>query len=232
MVQIAAGTLLAIGTTATTASSDSYTTIGSLSTVPETGDEYDDVAFESLSTAEYVHNTGAKNVPSSTTGIGRDLTDAGQIAVRAANGVNSYYNFRLTYPDGTIDYYKAKVQGYRTAPGGLTGNIMASIKLQPKPGSFSEGNAGAAPANTVLPAISGIAQVGVTLTAQPGTWTNNPTFTYQWKLDGSNISGATDSTYVVLVGQIGSYLSVTVTGTNPIGNASATSAATADVIAA
>jgi hypothetical protein len=232
MVQTAAGTVLSIGTTATTASSDSYTAIGSLSAVPETGDEYDNVSFESLSTSEYVHNTGAKNVPSSVVGIGRDLTDAGQVAVRAANGVNSYYNFRLTYPDGSFDYYKAKVQGYRTAPGGLTGNIMASIKLQPKPGSFSEGVAGAAPTNAVIPAISGIAQVGVTLTAQPGTWTGNPTFTYQWKLDGANISGATDSTYVVLFAQIGSYLSVAVTGTNAVGNATATSAATADVIAA
>lgn len=230
--QPAAGTTLSIGTTATTASTDTYTVIGSLSALPTMGAIYDNVPFENLGTATYDHNTGARNAASMDVGIGRDLTDAGQTAVVAANGVNSYYNFKVTYPDGTKDYFKAKVQGYQTSPGGLTGNVMAAIKLQPNPTSFSLANAAAAPANTVLPAISGIAQVGVTLTAQPGTWTNNPTFTYQWKLDGSNISGATAATYVVLVGQIGSYLTVAVTGTNVAGNATATSAATADVIAA
>jgi Polysaccharide lyase len=38
------------------------------------------------------------------------------------------------------------------------------------------------PVNTALPIIWGAAQVGQTLTASTGTWTNNPTsFTYQWQ---------------------------------------------------
>ena len=40
----------------------------------------------------------------------------------------------------------------------------------------------AAPVNTVLPAISGAAQVGQTLTTTNGTWSKTPTsFAYQWK---------------------------------------------------
>lgn len=230
-IQTAAGTTISIGTTAATASTDSYTLIGELSTLPATGDEYTDVPFENLGTASYEHNTGPKNAAAMSVGIGRDLSDAGQTAVRAANGVNSYYNFMLTYPNGEKDYLKAKVQGYSTAPGGLTGNIMATIKLQPKPGSFSEGNAGSAPVNSILPAISGVAQVGHVLTALPGVWTNNPAFTYQWKLSGSNISGAITSTYTPVTGDIGDPITVVVTGTNVAGNASATSAATVNVIA-
>src|SRR5690606_13340074 len=44
------------------------------------------------------------------------------------------------------------------------------------------------PENTVLPAISGTAQVGETLTASTGTWINEPdSYTYQWKRAGVNI---------------------------------------------
>lgn len=92
----------------------------------------------------------------------------------------------------------------------------------------------AAPTNTLLPSISGIAQVGETLTAVVGEWTGAPTFTYQWEEDDSGwaeISGATGATYDPLVGSVGNPLRVVVTGTNSEGNASATSAPTADVLA-
>lgn len=94
----------------------------------------------------------------------------------------------------------------------------------------------AAPSNSVLPAISGIAQEGVTLTALPGTWSGGPTaYTYQWQSnDGGwgNISGATSATYVVQSGDVGNNLRCVVTATNAAGSDSATSAATDTVIAA
>lgn len=90
------------------------------------------------------------------------------------------------------------------------------------------------PANTALPAITGTAQVGATLTVSNGTWTGTPTPTYtrQWKADGANISGATAATYVLTEAELGKVITCTVTGTNSAGNASATSAATSAVIAA
>lgn len=90
----------------------------------------------------------------------------------------------------------------------------------------------AAPVNSVLPAISGIAQVGQTLTAYPGAWSGAPSFAYQWKDDGVNIAGATAATFVVTTTQLAGAITVTVTATNSIGTASATSAATPAVIAA
>jgi hypothetical protein len=68
--------------------------------------------------------------------------------------------------------------------------------------------------------------VGATLTATPGTWAGSPapTYTYQWKLDGVAISGATASAYVVASGDAGHVITVTVTATNASGSASATSA--------
>lgn len=89
----------------------------------------------------------------------------------------------------------------------------------------------AAPVNTVVPAITGTAQQGQTLTAGNGTWTSTPTptYTYQWKRGGVNISAATNSTYVLVADDVGSTITVAVTATNAGGNATATSSATATV---
>lgn len=88
--------------------------------------------------------------------------------------------------------------------------------------------------NTALPAITGAAQVGQTLTASTGSWANAPTsFTYQWKGNGTNISGAIASSYVPVTGDIGKTVTVSVTATNAMGSSTpATSAATSAVIAA
>jgi hypothetical protein len=89
------------------------------------------------------------------------------------------------------------------------------------------------PANTVAPAITGTAQVGVTLTADEGTWTGipTPTLTLQWFADGVAIAGATASTYDPVAGDIGAVITVRVTATNVRGTVSVTSAPTAAVVA-
>lgn len=98
----------------------------------------------------------------------------------------------------------------------------------------NSGNLPAIPANTVAPAITGTAQVGATLTSTTGTWTGRetPALKRQWNAGGVAIPGATAATYVPKVGDIGKAVTVTVTGINLIGKASATSSATAAVIAA
>lgn len=92
----------------------------------------------------------------------------------------------------------------------------------------------AVPVNTVLPAITGTAIEGETLTASTGTWTGFAPITYarQWKRGGVAISGATGATYVQTAADVGSALTITVTATNAGGSASATSAATGAVGAA
>ena len=84
----------------------------------------------------------------------------------------------------------------------------------------------AAPVNTALPAISGSTMAGSTLTTSNGTWTGSPTgYSYQWKRNGTNISGATSSSYLLVTADLTAMISVTVTATNAGGSTSATSAA-------
>jgi hypothetical protein len=91
------------------------------------------------------------------------------------------------------------------------------------------------PANSAVPTISGTTTFGQTLTSTTGTWSNSPTYSYQWSRAAtsggsySNISGATSSTYTLVAADVGQYLKSTVTATNGSGSASATSIATAQI---
>jgi Ca2+-binding RTX toxin-like protein len=82
-----------------------------------------------------------------------------------------------------------------------------------------------APKNLTLPAITGMAATGQTLTCSPGTWKDAESFAYRWNRDDAAIPGATGAAYVVQVGDTGHALTCTVTATGDGGSASATSAA-------
>jgi hypothetical protein len=94
----------------------------------------------------------------------------------------------------------------------------------------------AAPKNTAAPTITGTPKVGQVLTANPGSWSGNPTsFSYQWQRCDvdvalcSNIAGATSKTYTATSADVGFRLRVRVTAHNAKGSATASSAITAVV---
>jgi hypothetical protein len=88
------------------------------------------------------------------------------------------------------------------------------------------------PVNTTLPAVSGTAEDGHTLSASTGSWAGTEPFsyTYQWELCNSvgescaNISGATASTYALGPGDVGDTLRVLVTAKNSVSSTGASSA--------
>jgi hypothetical protein len=91
----------------------------------------------------------------------------------------------------------------------------------------------AAPKNTAPPTITGTPKVSQTLTADPGSWSGNPTsFAYQWQRCDADVAacqdviGATGKTYAVPLADLGYRLRVMVTARNAKGTASATSAIT------
>ncbi|UNK47422.1 hypothetical protein [Arthrobacter sulfonylureivorans] len=66
---------------------------------------------------------------------------------------------------------------------------------------------------TGTPTIGGASAVGKTLTAQPGTWSPNVTFGYQWLRNGKIISGATKSNYSPSAADVNQSVAVKVTAT-------------------
>jgi hypothetical protein len=80
------------------------------------------------------------------------------------------------------------------------------------------------PPNTVPPTITGTADVGSTLTANPGTWVGSSiTFAYQWQrcdaagINCSEIPSATSNTYAVVSDDLTHTLRVAVTATDTTG---------------
>lgn len=68
---------------------------------------------------------------------------------------------------------------------------------------------------TPVPTVSGPAVFGQRLTAAAGAWDAGVTLAYEWRRDGEPIAGATGASYVPVVADLGTRLSVAVTGTKP-----------------
>jgi hypothetical protein len=114
--------------------------------------------------------------------------------------------------------------------GVVAGVLLGAVIGQP--GNSQAASGSAKPKPNTPPTISGTAEIGITLQATHGTWSNNPTsFHYRWSrcdTTGANCValGATTKIYTVTTNDQGHTLRVTVTAHNASGSASATSAPT------
>jgi hypothetical protein len=157
---------------------------------------------------------------------------AADLAIQSFRGAGAI-DLRITFPNAVIWTFKGIRTGYEPAiPNEDKMTATVTFKIT---GSYVATPA-AAPTNTTLPAISGVAQEGSVVTAFEGVWTAAPTFGFQWQefisAVWTNIAGATAKTLTVPGGStIGRPLRVVVTGTNAAGSATANSVQTADVIA-
>src|SRR6202022_3905756 len=95
------------------------------------------------------------------------------------------------------------------------------------------------PVNLTPPTISGSAQRGLTLTASPGSWSNEPTsYEYRGKrcdatgASFSPISGAGSATYTIVEADVGTTLRVTVTASNSAGPSAPAASAQTEVVTA
>jgi Fibronectin type III domain len=81
--------------------------------------------------------------------------------------------------------------------------------------------------NVSPPIIRGNIVVGQVLETTDGVWSSSyqTTYSYQWLRSGSAISGATFPTYTLTNSDLGSSISISITASTTLGNASATGAA-------
>ncbi len=95
------------------------------------------------------------------------------------------------------------------------------------------------PSSTADPAVSGVAIAGRTLSATTGTWSGPAPiiYAYQWRRCNTagdscaNIEGASGSTYTLATGDVASTVRVLVTASNGAGSSSASSPASAVIVA-
>ncbi len=101
------------------------------------------------------------------------------------------------------------------------GDRLAVAVTVSRPG-FDDATASSAPTSAVVPgtlssdrtpAVVGTPAVGSPLTADPGDWSADATFAYQWLGNGAAIPGATGATYTPQVTDRGHLISVRVTAT-------------------
>jgi surface antigen len=112
-----------------------------------------------------------------------------------------------TYTPGADDLRKqVTVNVTMTRPGYTTASSASAATDPVLPGTFR---------NSSDPTISGTARVGLPLTADPGGWSPEPTFGYQWYADGTAIAGATTATFTPTAAQLGKQLTVEVTARRP-----------------
>lgn len=154
---------------------------------------------------------------------------ASDLLIQEIRGTGEQVLCRITFPNAVTWQFTGQIESYEPAIP-TEDKMTASVSF--KVSGSTVAAAAAAPVNVVLPAIAGEVKEGEVLTAWEGVWTQAATFTYQWKKDGSNISGATGKTYTVVTGDVGEPISVVVIATNSAGNASAESAETVDVVGA
>ncbi|MET3662501.1 phage tail tube protein [Aquamicrobium ahrensii] len=151
------------------------------------------------------------------------------LKIQEIRGTGEQVLCRITFPNAVTWQFSGQIESYEPAIP-TEDKLTASVSF--KVSGSTVATPAAAPVNAVPPAVAGLAKVGQVLTAWEGQWSVAATYTYQWKVDGTNKAGATAKTYTPVVGDVGKPVTVEVTATNAAGTATAASQPTADVEAA
>lgn len=187
---------------------------------------------------------GGPTIALSSSSINEDATSGTTVGVLSIANATGHWLDAITYSEIADPDTKFAISGANlNTSGALNFETQSSYSytVQADNGTdtpitrvltITVNNVAETPVNSVAPTFAGTAAVGQTLTlSDPGTWTDmgSGSFTYQWKSAGSNISGATSSSFTLLHAQAGTVITLAVTATNTAGNATATSAASSAV---
>lgn len=162
--------------------------------------------------------------------ISGTTTQGQTLTVSNGSWNNGPTGFTFQWQRGGANISGAVASSYLLVSGDIATTITCVVTASNAAGSTPATSVGvgpivsAAPTNSTAPVISGVATQGNTLTVADGTWANSPTsFARQWKRDGVSISSATGITYVLVLADVGTNITCSVTASNTFGSASATS---------
>jgi len=129
-----------------------WTLIGEIESMGDTGDQSNAVTFQSIGDSRIRKLKGARDAGSATYVLGRDVLDAGQIALKAAERTKFEYAFKVEYADApsddydnSIEYFGALVMGARTNMGGgdnvvkVTAELGINTEITEDPASLTTG---------------------------------------------------------------------------------------------
>jgi hypothetical protein len=108
--------------------------------------------------------------------------------------------------------------GFSSLSGVLAGAVLAVLIAAAPAPAVTIGVGPAAPGVITPPSVTGDLIVGHVVTCSPGTWSGDPTFTYQWRKDLAAIPAATNPTYALTPADGGHDISCVITATNSVGS--------------
>lgn len=108
-----------------------YTAIGEVTEIPSYGAEHEVVTHTPLATGVTAKYHGSLNYGSITVPMALDQSNAGQTALKTALTNKSRVAFKVSYADGTADYFQGKVMSFRRAASlgeVVTAEVMIEIE--------------------------------------------------------------------------------------------------------
>lgn len=93
------------------------------------GRTYAEVTHNPIATRGTQKFKGSFNEGNKTLQLAIDPDDEGQIVAREALDSDDDYSFKVSYPDGSKDYFQAKVMSFEKSVSGVDSMLSASIQV-------------------------------------------------------------------------------------------------------
>lgn len=108
----------------------SFVLVGEITDFGEFGREYAKVDHKAVGRRRVVKRKGSFDDGGFDLQIGRDVSDAGQILLKAAANSDASYSYCMTLQDGTKYYFSAQAMSFKTKVGGVDDITTISVKLE------------------------------------------------------------------------------------------------------
>jgi hypothetical protein len=110
-----------------------FVNVGEVTDLPEYGASAEVVTHQPLATGITQKYKGFINNGSMSVSVGYSADDAGQnVLALGVTGINKNveHSFRVTYQDGSIDYFTGKIFSYTKAPGSANSVVSSTVQIE------------------------------------------------------------------------------------------------------